>query len=363
MKIIEHYIFKEFIKSALYCMCVFVFLYIMADLFNYIDEMIKNQVPLIAIATYYLNFIPTIFVQITPIAVLLSTVYVLSNFNRTNEITALRVSGISLWYIIKPILVMGFLLSILVFLINDKVVPSALSASSEIRKNQIRATDKKKSKEKELKDIAIYGTKNRIIYVRSFDPHKKELKEIIILRHDNDQNVISKSSAQKGHWENGKWVFSDFSTYRLNESGDIIGSPLFFETKVFDLDETPEDFKKLQWRTEFMSYKELSDYIHRFSGSGIRTVKELLVDLYYKISFAFTSFIIIVVAAPLALLSNRGGMLIGIGISILVALSYYAISGICLAMGKAEILPPLLAAWMANIIFLGLGIFLMRRKK
>ncbi len=363
MRIIERYIFKEFIKSVFYCLAVFIFLYIMADLFNYIDEMIRNHVPVKSVIVYYTTFIPSIFVQVTPIAILLSTVYILSTFNRHNEITALRVSGVSLWAIIRPLLVAGFLFSLVVFLVNDKVVPPAMEISSKIKKEEIRETKKKKNKDKYLKNISIYGTKNRIIYVGSFNPDKNILNEVIILEHDDNQNIASKTSAREAHWENGSWVFFDTSSYRLSSKGEIIGTPLFAKKKVFDLDETPGDFKKLQWRTEFMNYAELKDYIRRFSGTSLRTAKQLLVDLHYKISFAFISLIVIIIATPIALLPTRGGMLIGVGLSILVALSYYAVSGICLALGKAGMLPPFLSAWAANLIFLGFGIYLMRKRK
>lgn len=363
MKIIERYISKEFIKSFFYCLAVFIFLYIMADLFNYIDEMIRHGVAVKSIFIYYANFIPSIFVQVMPIAVLLSIVYVLSTLNRHNEITAIRANGVSLWSIIRPLVVAGFLLSVVVFLVNDKLVPPSLAISSEIRKNEIRRAKKKEAKKEVLKDIAIYGAKNRIIYIRSFDTQKNILKKVIILEHDENQNLVSRSSAQEARWSLNGWTFYDLSTYRLDNAGNIIGNPAFFKEKAYDLSETPEDFKKTQWRTEFMNYRELANYITQFSGSGLKMVREKLVDLHYKISFAFTSLVVILVAAPLSLLPARGGILMGIGISMLVALSYYAISAVCLALGKGGIFPPFISAWMANFIFLGMGIYLMQKQK
>ena len=112
-----------------------------------------------------------------------------------------------------------------------------------------------------------------------------------------------------------------------------------------------------------MNYSELKGYIKRFSGTGLKASRHLVVDLYYKVSFAFASLIVILVATPLALTSHRGGFMIGVGMSILVVLSYYAISAISLALGKAGVLPPLFSAWMANFLFLGLGIYLMKTRK
>ena len=248
------------------------------------------------------------------------------------------------------------------FSVNDRVAPATLAISAKIRTEEIRDTKKAGDKKNILKNIFIHGTKNRKIFVHFFDTEKNTLEEIIILEFDNDLNPVSKTSAREAEWKNNKWIFYNLSTYRLDNTFNIVGKPAFYREKEFGLDESPEDFKKLRKHTDLMSYKELKTHIRRFSGSGLKTARELLVDLHYKISFAFTSLVVILVAAPLALLIHRGGILTGIGISIFVALSYYAFSAISLALGKAGLIPPFISAWTANFTFLGLGIYLMRKR-
>ena len=85
MKIMDRYILKEFIKALIYCLTAFIFLYIIADLFTYIDEMIRNRVTVRTALVYYGTFVPTIFVQVSPMAALLATIYTLSNLKRYNE--------------------------------------------------------------------------------------------------------------------------------------------------------------------------------------------------------------------------------------------------------------------------------------
>ena len=88
----------------------------------------------------------------------------------------------------------------------------------------------------------------------------------------------------------------------------------------------------------------------------------LLIDLNYKIAFPFISFIIILIGAPLSIVNTRGGVLMGIGMSISIGLLYYASIAICLAFGRAGLLPPFLAAWLGNIGFTAWGIHLIRQK-
>ena len=90
MKLIERYILKYFLPSFLWCLTIFLSLYIILDMFGYMDEIIRERVPLGTLIYYYLAFAPFIFVQTAPIAVLLATIYNLSNLNKNNEITAMK---------------------------------------------------------------------------------------------------------------------------------------------------------------------------------------------------------------------------------------------------------------------------------
>jgi Predicted permeases len=104
------------------------------------------------------------------------------------------------------------------------------------------------------------------------------------------------------------------------------------------------------------NYDILDEIIARFSPG-----KEW-VDLHYKIAFPMISLIIILVGAPFAMITTRGGVLIGIGMSIAIGLLYYASIAIFIAFGKAGILPPIASAWLGNVIFAALGIYLVNKR-
>ena len=335
---------------------------VIIDIFSFIDNIVKYKIPGLSILAFYIYYSPTILIQVTPMAALLSTIYVLSNLNKTSEITAMKACGISLWRVLTPILVLGIIISISTFIVNDKVIPTSSKIATYIRENELEKEKRKNEQTKIIKNVAVYGSGNRIIFARSYDTEKKVLEDIIIHKHDGKENLISKVTAEKGEWTGKNWKFYKVIAYKINNSGIFLGEPIFSEERVIPIREKPSDFANKEWRSEYLSYRQLKGYMRHFAGAGSRLIKSLLVDLYYKVAFPFISFVIIIVGAPFALITTRGGVLIGIGMSICIGLLYYAFIAIALAFGKAGLIPPAAAAWSGNIIFLLLGIYLMNKR-
>jgi len=111
-----------------------------------------------------------------------------------------------------------------------------------------------------------------------------------------------------------------------------------------------------------MSFVELRAYIRRLQESG-HQVKKYLVELYGKLAFPLAHLVMVLVAIPFALQSPRGGRLAGIGIAIGILAGYLVVHYSALAFARADLLPPLLAAWTANIVFVGLGVSLLLRAR
>jgi lipopolysaccharide export system permease protein len=362
MKIIDRYMTRGFLGPLVWCAFMFVIMAIIIDIFSFIDDIVKYKISIFSILAFYVYYSPTILLQVIPMAVLLSTIYLLSNLNKNNEITAMRSSGIGLWRILSPILIIGFIISVFTFIINDRVIPTSSKIANMIRREELEKESKRSQQAKVIENVAIYGVGNKIIFARNYDTVKKTLGDIIIHEHDAHENLISKITAQSGAWTDEGWKFNKVIIYSIDNSGRILGEPQFFTEKIIPLKEKPADFANREWRADFMSFKELSRYIRNFKGAGIKIIRSLMVELHYKISFPFISLIIILVGAPFALISTRGGVLIGIGMSIAIGLLYYAVIAISLAFGKAGIMPPVVAAWFGNVAFAILGIKLINKR-
>jgi lipopolysaccharide export system permease protein len=353
---------KGFLGPLIWCLFVFIIMAVIIDVFSFIEDIVKYRIPVTSIIAFYVYYIPTIFLQAMPMAILLSTIYVLSNLNKNNEIIAMKSSGISLWRILTPVIVIGFIASILTYIVNDRIIPISSKVSNQIRQDELETARHREARPKVINNVAIYGAGNRIVFARSYDIEKKQLNDVIIHEHDSSENLISKITAQSGTWVGYGWKFSKVITYHIDNAGKILEEPLFYEEKMVPLREKPRDFANSEWRADFMSYKDLKRYIRNFKGASTKLLKSLQVDLHYKISFTFINVIIILIGAPFALITTRGGVLIGIGMSIVIGLLYYAVIAISLALGKAGILPPIVAAWIGNVIFAAIGIHLVNKR-
>lgn len=360
MKIIDKYITRGFIWPFLYCLFVFLFLYIIIDLFGHLDVIIKQDVSLGIIKTYYLSCLPFIFVQTTPFAVLLATVFLLGNLNRHNEITALRASGIGSLRIIAPLLLMGAAMALAVYMVNEKIVPESLVTSITIKELQFEKEHKQRNAV--LENITVFGKEGKLFYARSYDTAAKTLRDVVILEHDNSQTLKRKITAEKMEWFGGKWKFYNCDIYRFDKNGSVIGKPAVFRApKILQFGETPESLLKNQTQPEYMSYVQLRDYVRLLSLESKSTARKLLVDLHYKLALPLTSITIMLIGIPFALKRSRSGAMASMGLSLAIAVVFYGANAIFIALGKGGFLPPFVSAWAANIIFSCLGIFLIKK--
>ncbi|MFH1594251.1 MAG: LptF/LptG family permease [Candidatus Omnitrophota bacterium] len=362
MVIIDKYIFKGFIVTFLFCVLLLWLLFVIGDIFGFLDEILKERIPASSLVAFYFYLTPFILTQIIPISALIANVYLLGNLNRHSEITALRATGISVWSILKPILAVGFVISIVVFLLSDKMLPGAMRKANRIRYEKLDAGKRGKSGTVTIDNVAIYGRGNKIIFAKKFDIKNCVLEDIIIHQHDTAQDLIMKISAKSIHWTDDKrWRGKDVVIFKIDNSGKFIGEPIISKERDIPIVETPTDFINNQWKPEYMSYGRLKSYIDIFATGSKKTYARLLVELYHKISFPFATIAIILISTPFTLSTQRGGALLGMAKGIIIALLYIPVMAFGLALGKGGILPPALGAWFGNIIFGGLGIYLLKK--
>jgi len=356
VKIIDKHIIKEFIPPFLYCLGMFICLYIVIDLFANLEDIIKQNVKFLILLQYYFAFFPIIVTQITPMALLLSVLYTMGTLNCNNEITALKASGISIWRIILPLLFLGLVVVILSFVLENKIVPKSYRLYSQIKEEKIKSTKKKNQKEI-IKDVTLYGENYRIYYAESYHVKDKILYSVIILQNDEKGNLIARITADRAEWVKDKWILKNCAIHRLDKEGVATGEPLVFKEKKLKIPEKPCDFKRSKYQTAFISIFKLYKYIKKLSNNGYQPAS-LLVDFYNKLSFPFINLIVVLIGVSFALLPNKGGALMYLGVALGVGLIYYAAIITSTALGKEGFIPPLLSSWLANIIFAIIGVVL-----
>lgn len=356
MRILDKHIIREFISSFIMCVIVFLFLFFIVDSFSNLDDFIKNSVKVTTVFKYYLTTIPAIFLQTSPLACLIAMIYTVGKLNYNNELIAMRSGGLSIYKIVLPIFIVGVTLSLFSFLISEKIIPVTQKISDHIKAKYI---DKGSHSEEILKNLAIYGFKNRQFFINSFNTKTNELEGLMALEQDNQQNVISKIFANKAVFRNGSWTAKQCLLYKFDRYNHVTDSK-YFENYRLTFEETPNDFLKQKQKIGYMNSRELFDYIDKISSSGAETaIRYLWIDFYQKILSHFTYLIMILIGLPCSIAIRRKAVgFSSVGISILIALLYYVLLAISMALGKNNYFPPLASVLITPAIFICSSVYL-----
>jgi len=362
MLILDRYLMRNFLKSFVFCLLVFIFLFMLIDIFASLQEIINNHPPLIKVIELYLYAVPMIFSQASPIAVLLATLFTLGGFNQSNEIIAMRSSGLSVHHIVRPLILFGIILSLVIFFVNETITPQAQKMSKFIKRYYV---DKafETTKEQPLENVAVYGYNSRLFFINKLYPKSNIIEGLTILENDENQNVRSKIYAEKAVWRNNRWVLYQCFIYHLGEGQKIRGEPLYFTNTAFKIEETPDDFLRQNIPVENMNAKELASYIARLPGNeASAAIVKLKVDLFQKMSFPFTSLVILLIGIPSSVAIRRRAVAFSsIGLCIGISFIFYVLFAVSIALGKINVIPPFMAAWITHVIFGGVALHFIAR--
>jgi lipopolysaccharide export system permease protein len=363
MRILEKYVVRDYVAALLFCIVLLMVLGVIGDILGFLDDIFKKNIPLASILMFYCYFAPFAFVNMVPFAALLSSVYVFNNLSKNHEVTAVITSGLSVWKLMRPIIIVTFLLCLFTFIVNDRLVPSTMEKASQIRQHELEQSGKEGPRA--VRNIAVYGEGNQIIFAKAYIPKTKTLENVIIHKQDENKVVRKKISARLAKWRNGNggyWYGSDVIIFKVDPKGDFIGDPEVHQKKKLSILEHPEDFIATQWDPRLMSYSQLRKHIKLFQESSPLAVRRLRVDLSYKLAFPFAALAIVMVGVPFSIASGRANALIGMAKGIGAAMIYLPAMAISLALGKGGSLPPVVAAWASNVLFILIGARLINKK-
>ncbi len=353
MNILDRYILKEFIKIFTLILVSLIGLYLIADFFERIRMFLSNHATPRQIISYLLLNIPMILSQMIPVAVLLGTLLSFGILSKNCEITAMKANGVSLYRISLPVIILSFAICIAAFLLNEFITPYTNQEAKYVKFVEVQKREKLGS----FKQNQIWYKTGKGIYNFSvFDPRTNTLKGIRINFFDRGMNLYERIDAKEAKWENGKWVFRDLLVTTFPEGG--FPSLERIPSKVLDLPEIPSDFMAVQKSAEEMGLVELNRFIKKIRSEGYDTNK-YRTDMHGKIAFPLVSIILAILGVSFSLKSERsGGIAQSIGTGIIIGFSYWVVFAFAISLGRAGTIPPVIAAWAANLI-LGLAALIM----
>ena len=321
-----------------------------------LGDILRNQTPAIVVVEYLLNVSPYLLYSVAPLIMLLAVLITFGLMNRSNEITAIKATGTSVYRIVMPVLAAAAVLSAGLFFADQFYLPHT-NKRQEALHNQIKGKPPQTYLRPDRRWI--FGQHNDIYYYQFFDADRDQFANLTIFRIDPASfSITQRIHAERAHWADnlGRWVFEQ-GWQRTLHNAAIAGYRTFDVSTFPDLSEQPSYFKKEVKQYSEMNYEELRRYIRDLQQSGFDVVR-LRVQLNQKLSYPLITFIMAGLAVPFSLSAAKKGAVTGVAVAVGIAVVYTVVSRLSEAMGDISLLPAALAAWSPDLIFALVGAYL-----
>lgn len=361
MRILRNYFLKEFLGPLFLALVVLTVVMMLGNLIKIADLIINKGVDIYNVAKLFLFLMPYLLTYTVPIATLVAVLMALGRLSNSNEIVAIKANGINLFSLIAPLLIVGIIISLILVVFNDRVIPYAHFATR-----------------KTLIDVGVKNPAAALepgVFINSFD------KYVLFIYHI-EQNKLGniRIYEPQGEGKSTRTIIAKRGEFIAIPEKNIVKLKLIDGSADEPDPENPTNFYKLNFKTYFMTLNlahlrdkeqiekkpkdmtivELNREIDRLKKEGIDPLP-LITEIHKKISLAFSSFVFILLGLPLAIITRRREKSINFGIAFLIVGAYYLFLMGAEALSLEGHMNPALSLWMPNVILGCVGAFLTYR--
>jgi len=333
---------------------VLTFVMLLGNLIKIADLIINKGVDIYHVSKLFLFMIPFLLTYTLPIASLAAVLLALGRLSSDNEIVAIRANGVNLFTLILPLLIIGTILSMILVIFNDRVIPYVHFAS---RKTLIEVGIKNPTAALEpgvfinsFQNYVLFIYRiedNKLINIRIYEPREGKPTRTIVAKSGEFIALPEKNTI--------KLKLMDGSTDEPDPEKPENFYKLNFKTYFMNLNlAQAQDKDKIGKKPKDMTIQELKNEVQKVKKSGIDPMP-LITEINEKISLAFSCLVFILFGAPLAIITRRREKSINFGIAFLVVGSYYLILIGAEALSLRGIINPAIGMWLPNIIFGTIG--------
>ncbi|HEX9984609.1 MAG TPA: LPS export ABC transporter permease LptG [Thermoanaerobaculia bacterium] len=345
--ILDRYILREFSKVLALVLVSVVALFVIIDYTEIARDVRANNVAFNTIFAYYRFHIFQVLHMTLPISVLVATLVTFGMLAKNNELTAIKSGGVSLFRVALPIIAVAAVISVLAYFILDFVLPYSNERVARLKRRIEGKTPITASAQQKLWFL---GKGRYIINFLSYDHDTKTLSQVQIFEYaPSDFHLTRRVYANRARWNGKQWEFQDGWIRSILNDSSTTYTPIR-QPIALQYAETPEDFSAEVKSPDQMTFRELRRYIATVKNAGY-SADDLSVKLYTKTSWPAISMVMALIALPFAFRVGKRGALYGIGIALVLGITYTLIFGVITKFGEVGNLPPMLSAWSANILF------------
>jgi lipopolysaccharide export system permease protein len=368
LSIMDRYVITEMLLPFTFGVAVFTALILtIGSLFELVRYMVENGMPLGTAFQIFVYRMPSLVVLTFPMATLLATLQAFGRLSGDFEVIALRACGVSIARLITPVLLIGTLIAAGTLALNEVVVPSANRSASITLARALSNQEPSFRKEnffypqyEQVKgeDGQLVSRVTRIIYTQSYEGGVMNGVTVVDFSEKGLSQIVA---ADRAEWmpEKQVWKFLKGTSYFVAADGSYRNILRFKEQNVY-IANAFLDFANEERKPKEMTSGELTRFI-QLTRDSHQPIDGLLVELYQKFSIPFTCISFAFVGCLLGIRPQRTSGAVGVGFSVLIIFAFYVMMAVCGALGQTGNLPPILAAWIPNLVTLGAGGFLLWR--
>lgn len=357
---LDWWIATGYARAFVLVLCALSVLYLVVH-YNELGELIlKREVQARTVASYFWNLAPRMIADTLPYASLVAALMTFGLMAKSNETTAVRCGGVSVWRAVMPAVLVAVALSCGAFVLHDYVLPRTNQQVDDI-KRQMQGAPPLTRGNAGMRHFLMSSDGDAIYQFRSVttreegDVVQAQMAAPVVLR-KSDGQVHDLWTAAEATWLKDHWVLRN-GWHAVIDSSNRVAVTTFEMAPLQSMDRW-DYFAAIRKDPDQMAFSEFSRYVEEQSVAGFPTAA-LKVRLHQKIAFPVATLILVLVGLPFAFTTGRRGALYGVGIALILAVLHRAAVALFVALGSAGYLPPVAAAWAPDIIFGLSGIYLL----
>lgn len=360
MTTFDWHIVRRLVTGYLFLVVALIVFFILLHYLEFIDDFLDRGATMREVfLVYYPSYIPEIVRLISPLALFLACVYLTGKLAQELQLVALQTSGVSLYRLLVPYVLVGAVITGTMFWFNGWVVPVTNRTVLEFDRKHLKDAPRRI-------DVSNVHRQNRpgsIVTVGYFDRRDTVAHRVSLQRFDDGRRLVERIDAPRMAW------VDTLAAWRLSDAVIRSFPPKAPEQRrrVAALDTSllvyPRDLARMERDVQAMTIPTAAAYVDALRRSGAGSLGQTLVGYYSKFSYPLANLILILVGVPLAAVRRRGGQAVQLGIGLLTAFGYLALQKLTEPFGYAGDLPPLLVAWLPHAVFFGIAMAILLRAR
>jgi len=359
---LDRYILKKLLTTFFFCMLLFTVVAVAVDSSEKTDDFVRAGLNTRQIINqYYLGFVPWIWSLLFPLFVFIAVIFFTSRMATRSEIIAILASGISYRRFLRPYVVGGLLLASLLWIGSRYWIPKANAIRSNFQSKYVDRNDPSKNMNFGSCYNCYYRRldSNTFIGIRDYDTVTRSSRGFFMEK-VKDNKVIYNLRAEIMQWDTAtrKWKLLNAAERKIDSMQETL---TFHPNMTLDISLKPYELRKDYYLKDKLTTPELVRYIKVEEVRGTEGLNALKVERYRRTATPAAVLLLTMIGVVIASRKTRGGSGMHLALGIVIAALFIVSDRFSTVFATKSNFPPLLAAWLPNIAFSIVALYLYRK--